>query len=353
MAGGKGKTKKKTATNLFIYGSLRDPQIFESVCGMSFTRKSGKADAHTLLAEPAFLAGHKKVSPDNVYFYAVESAGAKIEGFVIYDVPAGAMAEIDRYEGKRYEREAVRVHTAHGLVSAQAYLVSHEAMKKQFGDRFHVNLIHELWLRKRIDNFLKKRTRPGDMSIDAELERLAERELLATTERDLVITHYRTDAVSDYFLEHELNRPRPSIRQLYGDPQAAKYINNYLALVVKQVLLSQLDERIQANFRFELEHMRSSERYFKRSVSLLIALQIIYNYISAVVMIMKQCLKTMPFEKYDLIDYVKYAVRAARWISTRSTPTSVPTTCSRRRAAGPCGAIPSTSGVPSRACRGP
>ncbi len=312
MVRGKRKTKKKTATNLFIYGSLRDPQIFESICGMSFTRKSNKADAHILLAEPAFLAGHKKVSPDNVYFYAVESPGAKIEGFVIYDVPAGAMAEIDRYEGKRYERETVRVHTAYGLVSAQAYLVSHEAMKKQFGDRFHVNLIHELWLRKRIDNFLKKRTRPGDKSIDAELERLAERELLATTERDLVITHYRTDAVSDYFLEHELNRPRPSIRHLYGDPQAGKYINNYLALVVKQVLLNQLDDRIQANFRFELEHMRSSERYFKRSVSLLIALQIINNNISAVEMVMKQCLKTMPFEKYDLIDYVKYAVRAAR-----------------------------------------
>jgi len=73
MAGSKRKTKKKTTVNLFVYGSLRDPQIFESICGMSFTRKSGKADAHTLLAEPAFLAGHKKVSPDNVYFYAVES----------------------------------------------------------------------------------------------------------------------------------------------------------------------------------------------------------------------------------------------------------------------------------------
>ena len=120
MAGSKRKTKKKTTVNLFVYGSLRDPQIFESICGMNFTRKSNKADAHTLLAEPAFLAGHKKVSPDNVYFYAVVSAGSKIEGFVIYDVPAGAMAEIDKYEGKRYERETVRVTTAHGLVSAQA-----------------------------------------------------------------------------------------------------------------------------------------------------------------------------------------------------------------------------------------
>ena len=299
-------------TNLFIYGSLRDPQIFESVCGLGFTRKSEKADEHTLPAEPAFLPGHKKVSPDNVYFYAVTAAGSKIEGFVVYDVPAQAMAEVDKYEGKRYERETVRVHTAHGLVEAQAYLVSHEAMRKHFGDRFHVNLIHELWLRKRIERFLKKRTRPGDTSIDAELERLAERELLAMTERDLVITHYRSDAVSDYFLEHELNRPRPSIRHLYDDPQAVKFINNYLALVVKQVLLNQLDERIQASFRFELEHIRSSERYFKRSVSLLMALQIMNNNSSAVEMVVRQCLQAMPYENHDLIDYVKYAVRASR-----------------------------------------
>lgn len=298
--------------NLFIYGSLRAAEIFESVCGLGFTRKRAKVDEQTLLAEPGFLPGYKKVSPDNVYFYAVATPGAKIEGFVIYDVPEGAMAEIDKYEGKRYQRETVRVHTAQGLVEAQAYLVSIEAMKKRFGDRFHVNLIHELWLRKRIERFLKKKTRPGDKSVDAELERIAERELLATTERDLVITHYRADAISDYFLAHELNRPRPSIKPLYKDVQAARFISNYLALVVKQVLLNQLDERIQANFRFELEHMRTSERYYKRSVSLLIALQIINNNASAVEMIIRQCLKTMPYEKHDLIDYVKYAVRAAR-----------------------------------------
>ena len=47
-------------------------------------------------------------------------------------------------------------------VEAQAYLVTTESMRKHFGDRFHVNLIHELWLRKRIEQFLKKRTRPGE-----------------------------------------------------------------------------------------------------------------------------------------------------------------------------------------------
>jgi gamma-glutamylcyclotransferase (GGCT)/AIG2-like uncharacterized protein YtfP len=302
----------KSKANLFIYGSLRDPAIFKSVCGLRFTLKPSKVDQNTLLAEPALLPRYRRVSPDNVYFYAVTDPSSRIDGFVIRDVPKKAMAEIDRYEGKRYDRETVRVNTDNGLVKAQAYLASHESMKKHFGDRFHVNLIHELWLRKRIEKFIKKHTRPGERTLDAQVERQAQRELLATTERDLVISHYRADAISDYYLEHELNKPRPTIRNLYNDPQAKSFIENYLAMVIKQVMLNQLDEKIQQRYRFELEHMNISERYFKRSISLLIALQMINTNSEAVNLMVNKAFETMPYQKLDLIDYIKYAVRAAK-----------------------------------------
>jgi len=298
--------------NLFIYGSLRDHRIFQSVCGLSFTRKENRVDDETLFADAALLPGYRKVSPDNVYFYAVAAQSSNIEGFVIYDVSAWAMAEIDRYEGKRYERETVKVNTARGTVKAQAYLVSHDSMEKRFGDRFHVNLIHELWLRKRIEKFLKRHTRPGERTVDAESERRADRELLATTERDLVMSHYRSDAMSDYYIERELDRPRPTIKNLYQDEQAKPFISNYLALVVRHVLLNQLEEHIQSHYRFDLEHMRTSERYYKRSMSLLIALQMINSNSPAVDLIIQKSLQTMPYDKHDLIDYIKYAVRAAK-----------------------------------------
>ncbi len=309
----------KAKNNLFIYGSLRDRRIFQSVSGLSLTRKPSKVSDKILFADPALLPRYRRVSPDNVYFYAIAAPSSRIEGFLIHDVPDRAMAEIDDYEGKRYQRETVMVNTAHGPVEAQAYLVSHESMKKHFGDRFHVNLIHELWLRKRIEKFIKRRTRPGERTVDAEMERRAERELLATTERDLVMSHYRTDAVSDYYLEHELDRPRPGIKHLYSDPQATPFIKNYLALVIKQVLLNQLDEKIRARHLFQLEHMyasekyfkRSSERYFKRSVSLLIALQMLNANSSTVDLVIEKCLETMPYKNNDLIDYIKYAVRAS------------------------------------------
>jgi hypothetical protein len=187
-------------------------------------------------------------------------------------------------------------------------------MEMHFGDRFHVNLIHELWLRKRIEKFIKRHTRPGERTVDAESERIADRELLATTERDLVMSHYHTDAVSDYYLEHELDRPRPSIKHLYDDPKAEPFIKNYLALVVRQVLLNQLEEQIQSRYRFELERIRTSERYYIRSVSLLAALQMINSNPDDVNLIVQECLRTMPYRSNDLIDYVKYSVRASKSI---------------------------------------
>jgi hypothetical protein len=197
-------------------------------------------------------------------------------------------------------------------VEAQAYLVTVESMRKHFGDRFHVNLIHELWLRKRINRFLKKRTRPGEHTADAEIERQADRELLATTERDLVMSHYHREAISDYYLEHELDRPRPSIKPVYDDPEVRPYLRNYLAMVVGQVLLNQLDEQMQTRYRFELDHMRGSQRYFARTISLLAGLQIINANRGIVEPIIQKCLDTMPLEQNDLIDYVKYAVRASK-----------------------------------------
>ncbi|MHC4265951.1 MAG: gamma-glutamylcyclotransferase family protein, partial [Planctomycetota bacterium] len=269
--------------NLFIYGSLREPSIFKSVCGLSFTINPSKIDDETLFAEPAFLSGYKKITPDNVYFYAVKDSTSKVEGFVVYNMPLFGMDEIDRYEGKRYYRQTVKVNTAKGLINAHAYLACPETMERHFGDRFHVNLIHELWLRKRIEEFIKKRTRPGERTQDAELERRANRELLATTERDLVISHYRADSISDYYIEHELDRPRPSIQHLYSDDRASPFIENYLALVIKQALLNQLEEKIQARYRYHLEHMLTVEK----------------------------ALQSMPYKNYDIIDYIKHAIRVA------------------------------------------
>lgn len=299
--------------NLFVYGSLREPSIFESVCGFSFSLKPTRTKPpNTLRAELAMLPRYRRVSPDNVYYYAVPDTTAKIQGFVIYNVPASAMEVIDKYEGKFYEQETVNVNTANGPIETQAYLACPQSMKKRFGDRFHVNLIHELWLRKRIQHFFDKHTRPGEKSIDADIERRARRELIGTTERDLVISHLGHDAVSDFFLEHELNRPCPSINPLFESTESLPYAENYIALVIKQAILNHFEWMIYDRFRFELDRLNSSQRYFTRTNSLLIALRMINSNRDTIDMVLRRGLETMPLgERYDLIDYVKYAIHAA------------------------------------------
>lgn len=302
---------QKEKFNLFVYGSLRDPLIFQSVCDYSFTNDKERLDEDRLFAEPAFLGNHKKVSPDNVYFYAVAHENIKIEGFVIYDIPSKAVKDIDWYEGKRYTRESVKVNTADGLVDTFAYLASPKIMKEDFGDRWHVNLIEEFWLRKRIEDFIKQKTRPGDTTDDAHYERIAQRELLATTERDLLLSQYRRDAFNSFYIEQELEKPRPSIRHLYDNPNAIPYIENYLTLVVKQVILNRLEVKIREKYRYRLEHIRTSKRYFKRIVSLLAALRMINSKSSQVDKIVNDSIVTMPYRDHDLFDYIKYAARFA------------------------------------------
>ncbi len=299
--------------NLFVYGSLRDPSIFESVCGYSFSLKPSETRPDNILrAELAMLPGFRRVSPDNVYYYAIPDAATKLQGFVIYDVPPSAIWVIDKYEGKFYECETGMVNTAEGPTEAVAYLASPKSMRRRFGDRFHVNLIHELWLRKRIEKFFHRHTRPGEKSIDADIERHARRELLGTTERDLVISHLGQDAVSDYFLEHELDRPCPSFKHLRGNKEAEPYFENYLALLIKQALLNHLETMIYSRFRFELDRFSPNQRYYTRNLSLLLALRMINSNRRSVDLILQRGLETMPASSsFDLIDYVKYAVSAA------------------------------------------
>lgn len=302
---------EQSKTNLFVYGSLRDPQIFKSVCGLTFCYADKAQQEDELIAEPAFLPNHRRVSPDNVYYYAVEDPSSRIEGYLIHDVPLAALAEIDWYEGKRYKRQTVEVYTADKPAKAIAYCARVETMKEDFGDRWHVNLIQELWLRKRIEELIEKSTRPGDKTEDADLERRAHRQLLGTTERDLVISQHRHDTFSDFYIGQEINQPRPSIIPIRKDPAVRPYITSYLDLLVRYVLLNEFEEKIREKYRYQIDHIRTSQRYYWRSISLLAALRMLNASREAVDVIVQRCIETRDFSKHDLIDYVKYAIKAA------------------------------------------
>lgn len=102
--------------NVFVYGTLLVPRIWESV---TLTRG--------LRAVPAILPGYEIRQVRNAVYpgiFANPDSPAPVPGQVFFDVPEGAVARLDAYEDVFYLRSAVfPVTEALGEVEAEAYLV--------------------------------------------------------------------------------------------------------------------------------------------------------------------------------------------------------------------------------------
>lgn len=102
-------------TNLFAYGTLMFPEVWERVVGGRFRQA------------PATVRGMRVLRAAGK-LYPVMMAGAMDDvarGIVIYDLSAEAFATLDRYEATFYERVEVVAALADGSgeVSAQTYLL--------------------------------------------------------------------------------------------------------------------------------------------------------------------------------------------------------------------------------------
>ncbi|MFS0848578.1 gamma-glutamylcyclotransferase [Novosphingobium panipatense] len=101
---------------LFLYGTLQPDAATPMAAWMG---------ARLALAEPAYAAGRLHgIAHDGGWFPALVRGQGRVSGRLCdLALSAGDQARLDRYEGREYRRETVRVRTAAGrLVAAQAYL---------------------------------------------------------------------------------------------------------------------------------------------------------------------------------------------------------------------------------------
>lgn len=102
--------------NIFVYGTLLVPQIWELV-----------TECPDLKSAEATLPRHSLWRVRGATFPAIkeEAPGyvGDVIGRVFFDVPAGALQRLDRYEDAFYERVAVTVATCDGPVFADVYRV--------------------------------------------------------------------------------------------------------------------------------------------------------------------------------------------------------------------------------------
>ena len=98
--------------DLFVYGTLIDPQCVKAVTGRQFARVE------------ATLEGFEQIVPASGYPYILPKPGASLPGFLLRNVDAVSLNRLDRYEaeGDLYLRQAVEVLVAGQWVHALTYV---------------------------------------------------------------------------------------------------------------------------------------------------------------------------------------------------------------------------------------
>lgn len=95
---------------LFVYGTLRDPSRQERVTGRRF------------VACPARLRDY--ACRDAAYAFVIPSPGDVVDGLLLDDVDADALARLDAYEdaGRLYARRTVTVEVGDERVECEVYV---------------------------------------------------------------------------------------------------------------------------------------------------------------------------------------------------------------------------------------
>lgn len=95
---------------LFVYGTLRDPSCQQRVTGRTFPSR------------PARLRDH--VRREATYPYVIPSDGDVVDGLLLDNVDAEALARLDAYEdaGRLYERRTVLIDTGTERVASEVYV---------------------------------------------------------------------------------------------------------------------------------------------------------------------------------------------------------------------------------------
>ncbi|MHC4293999.1 MAG: gamma-glutamylcyclotransferase family protein, partial [Planctomycetota bacterium] len=298
--------------NLFVYGTLMNPAVFRAVLGRRLVWQEVEADnVESFHPRNAVLDDYTKVSPDNTYLYAVPDPHGRIRGYLVGPLPGECMSALNKFEGKNYSRQRLRVHTKDGMEHAVVFIGHIEEMNYSFGYQFRDPLKQEILLQEKIDAALLEAERE-QLHTEAELSRRAVGELHGRTIRDIVRRHFEAGGISDYAIRHSIkDKPLPDFTRIANEPTARALAQNYLSMVIRQVVFNEIEERIRKDFRYELDHMPLRQEYYERSVSSLAALRICNTHQRLLQILEGDCLTDLSFKSDHLIDFVRWSVAAA------------------------------------------
>ncbi|HUT01770.1 MAG TPA: gamma-glutamylcyclotransferase family protein [Phycisphaerae bacterium] len=298
--------------NLFVYGTLTNPEVFRAVTGLRLERHHARADGiESFYPRKAVLHGYQKISPDRAYLYAVPEPHGRIQGYLIGPLPASRLADLLAYEGRNYSRRTVAVQTKTGREQAIAFVGNLKQLAHAFGFDFRDYYKQEVLLEKKIQVALVE-AEQQQLKETEQTARRAVAELHGATIRDLKRRHFDAGGISDYAIRHSLvDEPLPDFSRIVDDPEAEALAPNYLAMVIRQVIFNQFEERIRKSFRYELDQLTPGPNYYERGLSSLAALRLINGQPELVDATIARGLGDLSFGRNRLVDFVRWSIQSA------------------------------------------
>jgi hypothetical protein len=306
------RTSRAKAFHLFVYGTLMDPAVFRAVTGLRLTTRWQDADGEaTFHGQAAVLSGYKKISPDSAYLYAVPAEHGRIHGLLIGPLPGEVMVALRHYEGRNYSKRTLDVWTAAGRQRAVAFVGRMKNLQHAFGYDFHDPLKQEVLLDEKIEAALLEAER-RQLGWTERAARRAVAELHGPAIRDLKRRHFEAGGISDYAIRRSLvDEDLRDLGPIRRDPAAQAVAANYLDMVIRQVIFNQFEDRLQKDFRYELDQMRGGEEFYPRTISSLVALHMINSSETFMDLLAADCHHDLSFRRNQLLHFVRYAVIAA------------------------------------------
>jgi gamma-glutamylcyclotransferase (GGCT)/AIG2-like uncharacterized protein YtfP len=286
--------------NLFAYGMLMNDFITKRVTGRVFPKKR------------AVLENYEKIMPGTGYSYILPRAGSIVEGYILYGLDDDTLAKVDRYEaeGDLYERKEVEVNVQGRYERAYTYVGNPHGLRKFFGPEVHTDVRIKEYLERK----LKDLTDLEDQE-STDLIHRAKAELLSDRIEALVSAHFRKSADLRYLIDKLLYKPTfPTLEKVKSDPEALKYADEYIKLVVKHVIFNQLEHMIGNSFAGEIA---MPSPFYERTLSNLIALIFMNRKTTAIERIMKELGADRLSMDKEYLDYTGLAIRIADVIFDR------------------------------------
>lgn len=284
-------------TALFVYGTLLSEAHRWSLTGRRFATR------------PARLEGWERILPNQGYPYIVPRSGGQVDGLLLEDVDAAALATLDAYEdeGRLYHRRPVEVLSRGRRVPCETYVGDVDALRAQFGQAVEVDRRVKAFLEAKVHALLADMADDGAAGADPTVRTRARAELLGEQIGELVETHFHFPPLFRVEAERRLRRTNlPSLAAVKADPTLRRHADAYLALAVRHIVFNQLEEMIRREFDAEV---RMPIPFYERSISALVALM----FLNRNHLVLHELMRTVGADRlHDDREYIDYAVNGVQ-----------------------------------------